>query len=181
MRYPSEAVLLHRYDANPGYYTPLKDDGFVLRLLHFAGAELDLNKVLDVGCGDGRLGVELHKLGIRTDGFDASPVRVQLAQDTGAGNYVCGDLYALLDEDGPYHLDYDFVFAIEVLEHLENPTEAIRLARQWAPLVGTVPLKWPFPMHLQLYERPHDVQQKLNPDRMERYGRHMLCFWEQQS
>jgi SAM-dependent methyltransferase len=82
-------------------------------------------RTLDLGCGEGRGGVELRERGHRVVGVDAAPTMVRLAQETGAYDEVhLGDAAALPLADG----GVDLVVAYMSLHDIEDLAGAVREA-----------------------------------------------------
>jgi len=88
-------------------------------------------RVLDVGCGEGRVGRLLAERGHRVWGLDSSDLLATAARD--AGGYeevVCGDAVALPWEDD----SFDLALAFMTLMDMPGPLDAIReLARVLRP------------------------------------------------
>jgi len=84
----------------------------------------DSRRVLDIGCGGGFLSNHLAALGHRVTGLDTSPDALAIAaryDQTGKVHYQQGDALKLPFEDG----SFDVVCAMDFLEHVENPDQAI--------------------------------------------------------
>ncbi len=75
-------------------------------------------KVLDAGAGDGLITHLLIEKGLHATGIDGSRVAVQLAKQRGVPS-THGDVYELSG-------DFDAVYLGDVLEHLEDPSQAVR-------------------------------------------------------
>jgi 2-polyprenyl-3-methyl-5-hydroxy-6-metoxy-1,4-benzoquinol methylase len=118
--------------------------------------------VLDLGCGDGRLAWQLAKHGIQLyDGVDYSKRRIEVAraERDALGMEVNGyafsyqDAYRFFDLN---HLTYSTIFAIELLEHLEDPQRLVSLTldrlNDNGRLIATVPKNMPYHAHLQVWE-----------------------------
>jgi 2-polyprenyl-6-hydroxyphenyl methylase/3-demethylubiquinone-9 3-methyltransferase len=81
-------------------------------------------KVLDIGCGGGFLSNHLGALGHGVTGLDASRDALAIAAShdrTGSVLYQQGDALNLPYEDA----SFDVVCAMDFLEHVENPDQAI--------------------------------------------------------
>ncbi len=77
-------------------------------------------KVLDLGCGDGKLTLQLHEQGCHVIGIDASPSMVAATQHRGINAYVVDGHY--LD----YQQEFDAVFSNAALHWLTEPSKVIR-------------------------------------------------------
>lgn len=97
------------------------------------------SSVLDVGCGDGYLCSVFQKKGInKISGVDFSSKRIEFARKTFPGiSFLEGSVYSLPIEDK----SFDLVTAVEILEHLEKPEDAVielkRVSRRY--IIATVP------------------------------------------
>jgi SAM-dependent methyltransferase len=80
---------------------------------------------LDLGCGEGRVGVTLRQLGHRVIGVDSSPSLARLASETGAyDRVVVGDAASLPFDDA----SFDLVIAFMSLQDMDNAPAAVREA-----------------------------------------------------
>jgi SAM-dependent methyltransferase len=79
-------------------------------------------RTLDLGCGEGRVGAELQRLGHRVIGVDASPAMVELARERHEA--VVADAGALPFEDG----SFDLVVAYMSVMNLDDPEAGVREA-----------------------------------------------------
>ena len=103
--------------------------------------QLGPRKILDVGCGDGRLAraVRVHCPDVAIHGCDLSPAA--LARSGGLDRQYAVDLNCevLPEPDGTF----DLVIASEVIEHLIHPdhvlAELIRVLRRGGHILLTVP------------------------------------------
>ncbi len=93
--------------------------------LQFIQQHLNLNhqQGLDVGCGGGILTESLAQAGAQMTGIDLSEEAIQVAQTHAQQhkliiNYEIKDLATLVQEKPQ---DFDFVTALEIIEHLSNP------------------------------------------------------------
>ena len=109
---------------------------------HARGRKL---RILDIGCGTGltleRLAARHEVEGIEPDGraIEASPISSSITQvSVESANYPDGS--------------FDAVLMLDVLEHLDEPQEALRRARDWVDpsglLIVTVPaFRWFWTVH----------------------------------
>lgn len=159
-----ERELLTHYSAHPEYYTPLDSPEKVREIVALAGMKPG-GTVLDLGCGDGRIAAILAEhFGMKVVGVDFCEERLQKAKTR------CTGL------DCEFHLDdvnrfcsqleneYDYAILVEVLEHLERPEEILNALRPRIrrKIIGSVPIRDPYCAHLQVYDSPDDVAQRLD-------------------
>lgn len=133
-----ETSNAEKYARGPGLETRLLDR--FRRRLASELAELEPNSILDAGCGEGNVAQWLREdlPGVALAGTDG---RAEALEEFRARNpgvpATQADLYSLPFGDG----EFDVVLAVEVLEHLDRPGDAVReLARVSSRrLVLTVP------------------------------------------
>lgn len=92
-------------------------------------------KVLDLGCGDGRVSAEMVRLGATVIGYDVDPVAIELAKQNGLDGRVA-DLESELDigDDA-----MDLVLCLDTLEHIYNEDGLVsEIARVLKPEGRTV-------------------------------------------
>jgi SAM-dependent methyltransferase len=97
-------------------------------------------RVLDLGCGSGRVAVEVRKQGHFVVGVDRAP-EPETAERV--DRLVVGDLEAGLPDEVVEGAPYDVVLAADVLEHLRDPDRLLRrlhgVCTPEAILVASVP------------------------------------------
>ena len=87
--------------------------------------QVEPDKILDAGCGEGFMLDKLHKfeIGRKLIGIDNSDVSLRIARQSFPKlNIYNGDIYNLNFKDN----SFDLVISSEVLEHLVNPDKALR-------------------------------------------------------
>ncbi|MEZ4223114.1 MAG: methyltransferase domain-containing protein [Polyangiaceae bacterium] len=106
--------------------------------------------LLDLGCGDGRIGERLQRLGYQVTGLDVSGAALDHARRRGLGTIV-GDVSEALPIESA---SFDAVFAGEVIEHLFAPdaflAEVFRVLRPGGRVVLTTPNLAHLPDRLRL-------------------------------
>jgi len=81
-----------------------------------------VDKALEIGCGEGYVTKRIHDMGINVEGADVSEDVIELARLKYPGiKFTVKSIYEL----SKYKEKYDIVFAIEVLEHLDSPRKAV--------------------------------------------------------
>ena len=99
-------------------------DRFNMRLIEYIRACGDVSNILDVGCGEGFSLSLIQQAGISATlkGVDASRISLALGKKEFPNlDLTFGDIYALSAKSK----SYDLVLCTEVLEHLENPVQAL--------------------------------------------------------
>jgi SAM-dependent methyltransferase len=134
-----------------GYYTRGDDTDFdseerlLLRLIE----QEKRGRLLDIGCGSGRTGSELRRLGFDVAGVDHSAKAVQLANERG----ILAQM-ADLDEDGlPFDdCEFDLAWAGDVLEHVFDPIFMLKETNRVLKVAGKIYLNVPneFPLRTRL-------------------------------
>ncbi|MFA6321948.1 MAG: class I SAM-dependent methyltransferase [Candidatus Buchananbacteria bacterium] len=101
--------------------------------------------ILDVGCGDGKIGGELVKMGHRVAGVDVSKKGITEARDKGM------DATLSQIEEFDTEKKYDLIIMTDILEHLFEPLDALKKAKKWLRLDGKMAIN--FPNHFDLRNR----------------------------
>lgn len=99
-------------------------------LLGFLPARLDGMRVLDAGCGTGRMARDLAARGAQVTAIDLSPTLVDLARERWAGEALDGRIdFRSGDMLDPALGTFDWVLAMDSLIHYETPDVVDALAR----------------------------------------------------
>jgi 2-polyprenyl-3-methyl-5-hydroxy-6-metoxy-1,4-benzoquinol methylase len=110
------------------------------RVVLDAAADHPAGRVLDLGCGSGRVAAELRKQGHFVVGVDTAP-EPETAERV--DRLVAGDLEGGLPNELVESAPYDVVLAADVLEHLRDPDRLLRelhgVCTPEAVLVASVP------------------------------------------
>lgn len=117
------------------------------QLLECEGLRLGATRVLDAGCGEGRVALTLgaRHPGIRVDGLEISRTNVRIARRLNRYPNVAFH-EGLIEEAGDhFHYDtFDLVYSFGVLEHVwdvdETVTAAVKLLRQGGRFCLVVPM-----------------------------------------
>jgi SAM-dependent methyltransferase len=119
--------------------------------------------LLEVGCGAGTLICELSELGFQCEGLEMSAAALAIASDINAGRASIHH-----EEQTGWQDNFDYLLAMEVLEHIEDDSNALMRWRSWLKpdgrLLISVPAhekKWTasdeWAGHYRRYERDHLV------------------------
>lgn len=123
--------------------------GRVERVIHLLDALPPTGRrVLDAGCGQGRLVVELSRRGCAVSGFDEAPAMVAATRGLLTAEHLRGEIGQADGEHLPFpDAAFDVVTALGYLETFSDPTDAVaeltRVARPGAHLVLTAPCPRP--------------------------------------
>jgi 2-polyprenyl-3-methyl-5-hydroxy-6-metoxy-1,4-benzoquinol methylase len=117
-----------------------KSDHAIATILQNIGSA-NLGRVLDVGCGNGKLLDALSRRSSELTGIDASAAAIELARKrVPKANLMVADVQHTL----PFSdAAFDIVFMLDVLEHLQSPVRAVseagRVLRPGGRLAITTP------------------------------------------
>lgn len=117
---------------------------FMARLVHIKPLLPSNVGVLDVGCGDGFLSEILIKNGCRVTGIDYSSEAIKKASRL-PGEYLQVDFY-----DYKPKKQFDWIICSEVLEHLDDDRQALKMMFSWLKPGGNLLLSVPTFMKLTL-------------------------------
>ena len=183
---PAEAQLLPHYD-RVGYTSFAGVPANLAMLAAFTEISTEASlfspdtRILDVGCGDGRLGAWLHgqtKAGVW--GIDPSLPRIGKAKTNDpAGNYLVFDAWEYLAGE---NAKFDLIFMLDFLEHLESPWQMVQLARGCLSsgpggIVAVCPLQHDYVAHFQVYASAEDFRDRMMPEFCEQLGNNVMAIW----
>lgn len=98
------------------------------------------SSVLDLGCNDGLITAELCKRFKRVVGVDASQRHIERAhQKVPQAEFHV----ALVEEFDPGNEMFDTIYLTRILEHLDDPVQALKRARQWLHPDGYIVIQVP--------------------------------------
>lgn len=90
--------------------------------------EIRAKKILDVGCGEGKVIKRVGNGKIKFVGIDISREAVEKARKENRGEkFLVGDIF---EADRLVKGDFDLVMCLEVLEHLEKPKKALGVLKK---------------------------------------------------
>lgn len=128
-------------------------------------------EILDVGCGEGYVLQALRAGGVRCAmrGIDLSETAIAEARrNVPDANFEVRDV-ATLAEAGER---YDVVLMLEVLEHLPDPTRALRLLSQVSNRHAIVSVPWePYFRGLNMLRGKHVLALGNDPEHIQHWGR----------
>ena len=141
------AGLREKYEEiyrSSGTWLYSKSQGVHTAIAHLLGSAVDGARVLDVGCGAGRLALMLSRRADQVDGFDFSPTAVEIARL----NTACTNTHnvSITESDlGEYAPDgrYDVITLVGTLEHLPDPVQALRKLHSWLRTGGLLVVSCP--------------------------------------
>jgi len=135
--------------------------------------EIEDPKILEIGCGGGRLAKEILDIGLQYRGFDFSKKAIENARKICKTDkeFVIGNAY----DKKMYEGDYNTVIAIEVLEHVDD-LKVLSNIKSGVAFIGSVPT-FGDAAHLRIYkEKQADIV-----DRFSKYLAVEKVLFSQQS
>lgn len=182
-KYKREIDLIPHYDDNLKYYSPVSVEKYFTQMLEKFNIILDQKlKILDIGCGDGRV-FNYVKHVSNYVGVDYSAKRVEMARNLYNKFENCSFIHSCVREYiNNTNIDFDVVTAFEFLEHVVEPQciiETILNKCDKIKIVGTVPANLPYKAHLSVWKNIDEVRSSLSPNQiyMDDNNRHFICLW----
>ena len=119
------------------------------------------DRIIDVGCGPGQVASLLRDRGfVHYIGLDFSGTSVAMARDACPSfEFVQADVTST---EALAKLEYDWVLALELLEHLDDDLSVLMKVRSGAHLIATVP-NFTDPSHVRYFQDAAAVQQRYEP------------------
>jgi 2-polyprenyl-3-methyl-5-hydroxy-6-metoxy-1,4-benzoquinol methylase len=142
--------------------------------------------VLDLGCGDGRVCLDLLQRGARfCQGADYSKVRIRVAQDTATEKQLSARCDFGAVDVGEYvaavtaaQLQVDLVCLFELLHLLDDPAQFLEQVKPIAKaVIGSVPLQGQADNHVQHYQTVDEVVQLVGASAVYTVVDSMLFFY----
>jgi 2-polyprenyl-3-methyl-5-hydroxy-6-metoxy-1,4-benzoquinol methylase len=134
---------------------------YLIPVLERWGVVLRGRRFLEVGCGDGGCGAAFHRAGCRVFMLDVDERLVATAKKANDAEGIdiptfVGDA---LDPEATFysHGPFDIVLFRDVMEHLEDPVEALKIAKQHLSQEGVVFVVFP------PYYSPYGAHQQILP------------------
>lgn len=117
------AILDSEYFNNDNYFLD-KEHTRLVKIIEKIKVK---GNVLEIGCGKGHLLDKLKKYGLECYGVEPSPSASNYAKEKFGLNIVNG----FLAENTFPKLKFDLIILLDVLEHIKNPNELIRLVKYY--------------------------------------------------
>jgi SAM-dependent methyltransferase len=154
-------------------------------------------QVLDVGCGNGKIGAYLRSAGAVVDGIEPSDVRIDVAR---ARLHYVSDQWAGPGFDDPnIQAEYDLITFLDVIEHIPDPQPVIQWAADrlapggricalipnsahWSFRLKMLRGDWEYDAHGGLFDRTHvrffnpETASRLRPEGLVEVGRSYSGF-----
>ncbi len=87
------------------------------------------NKILDVGCGNGSMAIELIKKGYDVYGIDASEMGIKIAKGIYPDRFFLQDINSKILPKELKSVKFDTIISTEVIEHLFDPRGYIKFCK----------------------------------------------------
>ncbi|HEC65029.1 MAG TPA: class I SAM-dependent methyltransferase [bacterium] len=108
------------YEMRGGYYSLVQDS-----ITQFK----ETGSVIDVGCGDGVSSYILVSKGFNVLGIDNAVEGMETAVRKTVGLPFTGKVMRVEDYVNDYDDEFDYLYSLNTIEHLEDPTALIKLMR----------------------------------------------------
>jgi len=110
-----------------------------MRFIKDAIGEVKNKTILDIGCGGGLISVPLSRLGGKVTGIDADKQAITVAKNHAKAEKLDIEFINGAAEDlVAAHKKYDVVMALEIIEHVDNPTLFVQLCADLVKPKGIV-------------------------------------------
>lgn len=174
----NETNLLNHYNDHIKYYSSIDDNKIIDLCLELSGLDLANKKILDIGCGDGRLLKILEQYNICDYvGVDYSVNRTNIAQKISTKipkTIITSTIQDFLINNTD---SFDVCFVFEVFEHLQEPKIiADKLSLCSNIIIGSVPVNMPYEAHLQIYKTKQDVFNHFRYKNIIQKGKHFYFY-----
>lgn len=129
----------HYSEAGPTYAHPYLLPSFLALLEKYTRPSAD---VFEIGAGNGYVANVLAERGYRVAGIEPSTSGTKIA----AAHYPCSGVFqaSIYDDLNAHEGSYDFVYSLEVIEHLYAPRELVRQAWSLLRPGGKLCISTPF-------------------------------------
>lgn len=182
-KYIEETNLIQHYDNNLKYYSPISDENYFMRIFKDFNIEINSNtRILDIGCGDGRVFNFVKHVNSYV-GVDYSSKRIQKAHNLYNTSKNCRFIQSCVREFvNNNNIDFDIVTAFEFLEHVVEPYNIIKTILSKCvkvKIVATLPINMPYKAHLSVWKNIDDVMSDLSPNKIhtDDHNKHFICLW----
>ncbi len=88
----------------------------------------DVERICELGCGNGYLSNRLAEAGYQVVGVDASHTGIEIATKNGSAEFIRASFDALNSEKFVQQAEFHVVVSSEVIEHLYRPSELVEFA-----------------------------------------------------
>jgi len=157
-----EHNLLQHYNAHKKYYSSINKE-ILKKITRISHVDFMKHRILDLGCGDGRLYPILSNFDINTYvGVDFCATRTNVAMQRNLDTNFKIVTTSIQDYLNTNKEKFDTTFLFETLEHLEDTKSIIAETKKISKhIIGSVPINMPYVAHLQIYKNTAEVKEKL--------------------
>ncbi len=123
--------------------------GYILKVIeHFLVTKKN-RVILDVGCGNGSLAIELINKGYNIFGIDASNQGIEIAKTKFRDRFFVHNIYNQTLPNKLNQLEFDTIISTEVIEHLYDPRSFIEFCNKILKLNGELIISTPYHGYLK--------------------------------